>query len=131
MKTLITLCFLIPFFGSETFYDFKANSLEGKEINFQQFKGKTILVVNTASKCGNTPQYAELQKLHEQYGSKVVILGFPANNFGGQEPGTNQEIASLPMTWMMRPQAAVMRAIPIQDFREMPKKTIWTCGARR
>ena len=94
MKTLITLCFLIPFFGSETFYDFKANSLEGKEINFQQFKGKTILVVNTASKCGNTPQYAELQKLHEQYGSKVVILGFPANNFGGQEPGTNQEIAS-------------------------------------
>jgi glutathione peroxidase len=73
-------------------YDFKMNSLEGKEIDFSQYKGKTLLIVNVASKCGNTPQYADLQKLHETYGSKVTILGFPADNFGHQEPGTNAEI---------------------------------------
>ncbi|MBS1508743.1 MAG: glutathione peroxidase [Bacteroidetes bacterium] len=75
-------------------YDFKINSLEGKEIDFSQYKGKTLLIVNTASKCGYTPQYTDLQKLHEQYGNKVVILGFPANNFGAQEPGSNSEISS-------------------------------------
>lgn len=75
-------------------YDFKVNSIEGKSIDFSQFKGKNVLIVNTASKCGYTPQYAELQKLHEAFGSKLTILGFPANNFGGQEPGTNTEIAS-------------------------------------
>ena len=94
MKTLFTLLFLIPAFVPGTIYDFKLNSLDGKEIDFSQFKGKTLLIVNTASKCGNTPQYTDLQKLHEQYGSKVIILGFPANNFGSQEPGSNQEIAS-------------------------------------
>lgn len=94
MKTLLALCLLIPAFVSGDFYDFKMNSLEGKEIDFSQYKGKTLLIVNTASKCGNTPQYADLQKLHEQYGSKVVILGFPANNFGSQEPGSNKDIAS-------------------------------------
>ncbi|MBS1949928.1 MAG: glutathione peroxidase [Bacteroidetes bacterium] len=73
-------------------YDFKMNSLDGKSIDFSQYKGKTLLIVNVASKCGYTPQYADLQKLHEQYGSKVTILGFPANNFGAQEPGTNIEI---------------------------------------
>jgi glutathione peroxidase len=73
-------------------YDFKMNSLEGKEIDFSQYKGKTLLIVNVASKCGNTPQYTDLQKLHETYGSKVTILGFPADNFGHQEPGTNAEI---------------------------------------
>jgi glutathione peroxidase len=75
-------------------YDFKINSLEGNSIDFNSFKGKTLLIVNTASKCGYTPQYADLQKLHEQYGDKVTILGFPANNFGGQEPGSNSEIKS-------------------------------------
>ncbi|MBS1490701.1 MAG: glutathione peroxidase [Bacteroidetes bacterium] len=73
-------------------YDFKMNSLDGKSIDFSQYKGKTLLIVNTASKCGYTPQYSELQKLHELYGNKVTILGFPANNFGAQEPGTNAEI---------------------------------------
>ncbi|MCS7004076.1 MAG: glutathione peroxidase [Cytophagales bacterium] len=76
------------------FYDFKMKSLDGKEIDFAQYKGKNVLIVNVASKCGYTPQYADLQKLHEQYGNYVTVLGFPANNFGGQEPGTNQEIAS-------------------------------------
>jgi glutathione peroxidase len=75
-------------------YDFKINSLDGKQIDLAQYKGKTLLIVNTASECGYTPQYSDLQALHEKYGSKITILGFPANNFGGQEPGTNVQIAS-------------------------------------
>jgi glutathione peroxidase len=75
-------------------YDFKIPSLEGKEVDFTQYRGKFILVVNTASKCGFTPQYGELEKLHEQYGDKVAVLGFPANNFLWQEPGSNEQIAS-------------------------------------
>jgi glutathione peroxidase len=77
-----------------TFYDFKLKDLDGKEIDFDQYKGKKILIVNVASKCGYTPQYAALQELNEKYGDKVQILGFPANNFGGQEPGSNEEIKS-------------------------------------
>lgn len=77
-----------------SFYQFKMKTIDGKEIDFSQFKGKKVLIVNVASKCGFTPQYEDLQQLHEQYGDKVVILGMPANNFGQQEPGTNQEIAS-------------------------------------
>lgn len=73
-------------------YDFKMNSLDGKSIDFSKYKGKTVLIVNVASKCGYTPQYTDLQKLHELYGNKVTILGFPADNFGHQEPGTNAEI---------------------------------------
>lgn len=75
-------------------YDFKIKSLEGQEIDFSRYKGKYLLIVNTASKCGYTPQYATLQKLHEQRGDQVAILGFPANNFLWQEPGSNEEIAS-------------------------------------
>jgi glutathione peroxidase len=74
-------------------YDFKLKSLDGKEVDFSQYKGKKLLIVNTASKCGKTPQYAGLEKLHEQYGHKVTVLGFPANNFLWQEPGSNAEIA--------------------------------------
>lgn len=73
-------------------YDFKVPSLDGKTINFKKFKGKKILIVNTASACGYTPQYADLEKLHQQYKDKLVIVGFPANNFGQQEPGSNEEI---------------------------------------
>ena len=91
MKLLLSILFLATMTSSV--YDFKVNSIEGKLIDFEQYKGKTLLIVNTASKCGYTPQYAELQKLHEQFGDKVTILGFPANNFGGQEPGTNLQIA--------------------------------------
>ncbi len=91
MKALILSTMM--FITSASVYDFKINSLDGKLIDFSQYKGKTLLIVNVASKCGNTPQYEDLQKLHEQYGSKLVILGFPANNFGAQEPGTNVEIA--------------------------------------
>ncbi len=75
-----------------TLYSFTLKSIDGKDISLSEFKGKKILLVNTASECGNTPQYAELEELHKTYGKKVSILGFPANNFGGQEPGTNSEI---------------------------------------
>jgi glutathione peroxidase len=78
----------------ESIYDFKLKSLTGKEVDLSTFKGKQLLIVNTASKCGKTPQYADLQKLHEQHGSKVAVLGFPANNFLRQEPGTNNDIAA-------------------------------------
>jgi len=79
---------------TNSIYDFTIPSIEGKEINLAHFKGKKLLIVNTASKCGYTPQYADLQKLHEQFSNKVVVLGFPANNFLWQEPGSNEEIAS-------------------------------------
>jgi len=93
MKAIVIFLFLmIP--ASSSLYDFKINSLDGKTIDFSQYRGKTLLIVNTASECGYTPQYADLQKMHEALGDKVIILGFPANNFGGQEPGSNTEIAS-------------------------------------
>lgn len=73
-------------------YDFKMKLLTGKEIDFSQYQGKNLLIVNTASKCGYTYQYEGLQKLHEQYGDRVTVLGFPANNFLWQEPGSNKNI---------------------------------------
>jgi glutathione peroxidase len=73
-------------------YDFKYRSLHGGSIDFADFQGKKILIVNTASFCGNTPQYAGLQKLYEQYSDKLVIVGFPANDFLFQEPGGNETI---------------------------------------
>jgi glutathione peroxidase len=79
---------------AKSFYDFKMKDLNGKEVDFSSFKGKKIMVVNVASKCGYTPQYEALQKLYEANSDKLVILGFPANNFGGQEPGSNEEIQS-------------------------------------
>lgn len=92
MISLLSLSALLP--SDSSIYDFKINSLDGELIDFAQYKGKTLLIVNTASECGYTPQYKDLQQLHEQYGDKVVVLGFPANNFGGQEPGTNEEIGA-------------------------------------
>ncbi len=77
----------------DNFYQFKATSLRGKEITMDQYKGKVVLVVNTASKCGLTPQYEGLEKLFQKYNDKgLVILGFPCNQFGHQEPGTEKEI---------------------------------------
>ena len=79
--------------ASSNFYDLKAVTIDGQEISFEQFKGKKVLIVNVASKCGYTYQYEGLQKLHELYGKKVVVLGFPANDFLFQERGSNEEIA--------------------------------------
>jgi glutathione peroxidase len=75
-------------------YDFSVNSLEGKQIDLSQYKGKKVVILNVASKCGYTPQYADWQKFYELNKDKVVVLGFPANNFMAQEPGSSSEIAT-------------------------------------
>jgi glutathione peroxidase len=93
MKAIALILTLMVLNSANSIYDFKMNSIEGQPIDFGIYKGKTLLIVNVASKCGYTPQYADLEKLHETFGEKVVILGFPANNFGSQEPGSNLEIA--------------------------------------
>lgn len=80
--------------SKKSIYDIKISSIEDETINLNDFKGKKILFVNVASKCGYTPQYAELQKLHEKYKDQLVIIGVPCNQFMGQEPGTNEEIVS-------------------------------------
>lgn len=77
---------------NEGFYSFKVKTLEGEDFDMASLKGKKVMVVNTASKCGYTPQYKDLQELYEQFSPKLVIIGFPANNFGNQEPGTELEI---------------------------------------
>lgn len=80
--------------GEGSIYDFEIPALSGELVDFKKYKGKKLLIVNTASKCGYTYQYADLEKLHDQFGNKVVVLGFPANNFLWQEPGSNEEIAT-------------------------------------
>lgn len=75
------------------FYSFRAVTLQGKEVSMEEFKGKKILVVNTASKCGFTPQLEGLEELNQKHGDKLVILGFPCNQFGNQEPGDEQSIS--------------------------------------
>ncbi len=78
---------------NKNFDDFSAKTIDGKMLDFSAFKGKKVLVVNTASECGNTPQYKDLEELYKKYGGdKFTIIGFPANNFGHQEPGTDAEI---------------------------------------
>lgn len=82
-----------------SFYDFTMDDIDGKPVNLGQYKGKALLVVNTASFCGNTPQYTDLESMYEQYHAKgFEILAFPANNFGQQEPGTNAEIKGFCLT---------------------------------
>ena len=91
---LLFMALLSSLLLSGSIYDFKVEGLDGSTIDFKQFKGKKILIVNTASRCGLTPQYEGLEKLYKQYANKLVIVGFPANNFMGQEPGSNEEIKS-------------------------------------
>jgi glutathione peroxidase len=80
--------------AQKSIHEFKFTSLDGTTVSFSDFLGKKILIVNTASKCGFTPQYEELQQLHNDYKDQLVVVGFPANNFGAQEPGSNDDIAS-------------------------------------
>ncbi len=78
---------------AKSIYEFKVTDIDGKEIKLKKYKNKVVMFVNTASKCGYTPQYEGLQKIYDKYKDQgFVILGFPANNFGGQEPGSNEEI---------------------------------------
>jgi glutathione peroxidase len=98
MKTNRILLFLllvmypVVAMSQSGFYDFKVKTLEGSDFNFATLKGKKVMIVNTASKCGFTPQYKDLEALYEQSGGKLVIIGFPANNFANQEPGSASEI---------------------------------------
>jgi len=89
---ILALMMVLLFTAPSTIYDFKVKSIEGKDFKLSKYKGKKVLIVNTASKCGYTKQYADLQKLADQYKGKLVVIGFPANNFNGQEPGTNADI---------------------------------------
>ena len=79
---------------AQSIHTFNVKSIDGSSLNLAKFKGKKILIVNTASKCGYTPQYEALEKVYEQYKDKLVIVGFPCNQFGGQEPGSNEEIVA-------------------------------------
>ncbi|MFN9782463.1 MAG: glutathione peroxidase [Sphingobacteriales bacterium] len=92
MIKFITVTLALTLFAAASVYDFKVPSLSGDTIDFSKYKGKYLLIVNTASQCGYTKQYADLEKLYEGNKDKLVIVGFPANNFGGQEPGSNAEI---------------------------------------
>ena len=99
--TLLILFKFLAFFAPPkadaipaSIYDFKVPALTSGTIDFAKYKGKKILIVNTASECGNTPQYADLEAIYEKYKDKLVIVGFPANDFGAQEPGSNQEISA-------------------------------------
>ena len=93
MKTILSIL-LMGLYVNASIYDFKMTAIDGADVSFAQYKGRNLLLVNVASKCGFTPQYADLQKLNDEFGDKVTILGFPANNFGSQEPGSNLEIAA-------------------------------------
>lgn len=98
MKTLSMLILSFGFYftadAQKSFYDFTVKDIAGRDFPLEQLRGKKVLVVNTASKCGLTPQYEDLEKLYKEFKDKnFVIIGFPANNFMKQEPGTNEEIA--------------------------------------
>lgn len=81
--------------SSETLFDFKVKDIDGKSVSLDKYSGKVVLVVNLASACGFTPQYTELQQLYEKYAKQgLVVIGFPCNQFGAQEPGSNQSIKS-------------------------------------
>jgi glutathione peroxidase len=94
VRVLLLSLFLFAAVGASSVYDFKVPGLDGGTIDLAKYKGKKILIVNTASKCGFTPQYADLEALYTKYQSKLVIIGFPANDFHQQEPGSNAEISA-------------------------------------
>lgn len=77
---------------SKTIYDFSVKDISGKDVSLADYRGKTLLIVNVASKCGFTPQYKGLEELHREFGGKLEVLGFPCNQFGAQEPGDENEI---------------------------------------
>ena len=112
MKTIIISIFMAMMAiaaqaQQKSFYDFTVKTIDGEDISLSTFKGKKVLVVNVASKCGFTPQYAKLEELYEKYGKdNFVIIGFPANNFLSQEPWKNvhrtmvrQDTVSMPGSW--------------------------------
>ncbi len=117
-------------------YEIKIKTIDGKETTLADYKGKKMLIVNVASECGYTPQYADLQKLHEQYGNKVAVLGFPANEFGAQEPGSEEQIKSFcsknyGVTFPMFSKIAVKgnNMHPLYQWLTDPEKNGWNSQA--
>ncbi len=102
MRRIIYIYFVVTLVSQTVFsqikskemgiYDFQLQSISGELVDLSDYKGKSILIVNTASECGYTPQYADLELVHKEFGDQLVVLGFPANNFGAQEPGSNEQI---------------------------------------
>jgi glutathione peroxidase len=92
LLSILMILSVAGFSQSKGFYDFKVKTLEGNDFDLSSLKGKKVMVVNTASFCGNTPQYKDLEEVYENYRDVLVIIGFPANNFGSQEPGSAEEI---------------------------------------
>ena len=115
-----------------TIYDFKAITSSGEELDFNQFRGKVLLIVNTASKCGFTPQFAGLEELNQKYKDQgLVILGFPCNQFASQDPGSDEEIANFcqvnyGVTFQMMKKIDVngKNAIPLYQFLKQKTKNI-------
>ena len=107
--------------AADSVHEFKMKDIEGKEVELAEYKGKVLLVVNVASKCGATPQYEQLQALHEKYGEKgLVVIGVPCNQFGGQEPGTEKEIQKFctkkyDVTFPMMSKVAVNNGEDVQE----------------
>jgi glutathione peroxidase len=89
---LLLMISITGFAQTSGFYDFKVKTLEGGDFNFSSLKGKKVMIVNTASKCGFTPQYKDLEEVYEKFRDDLVIIGFPANNFLNQEPGSAADI---------------------------------------
>ena len=115
-----------------SFHDFKVNTLDGKTFDFASLKGKKVLVVNTASECGYTPQYKGLQELQDKYKDKLVVVGFPCNDFGGQEPGSAGDIKAFceknyGVTFPMMEKVAVKGASthPVYQWLTDPAKNGW------
>ena len=113
----------------ETIYSFKVKDLSGNEFDFASLKGKKILIVNTASKCGLTPQYKDLEAIYEKYKEKnFVIIGFPANNFASQEPGTSKEISEFcqlnyGVTFPMMEKVSVKGAAMCEVYKFLTQKS--------
>ncbi len=111
----------------DSIHRFSVNGLDGKAIDFSSFKGKKILVVNTASECGYTPQYQQLEELHEQFSDRLTVVGFPCNDFGGQEPGEAGEIAAVcqrnySVSFPMAEKVAILGPSPAPVYRWLTRK---------
>lgn len=121
---------------SKSVYDFTVKDLNGKDVSLSQYKGKFLLIVNVASKCGFTPQYQGLEELHRELGGQVEVLGFPCNQFGHQEPGDENEIKNFcsltyDVTFPMFAKVDVngSNATPLYDFLKSEKKGFLGTGA--
>jgi glutathione peroxidase len=126
----LLLCGTVAMAGEKSIYDFTMNSIDSEPVPLSKFQGKVVLLVNVASRCGFTPQYAALEKVYEKYQDRgLVIVGIPANNFGGQEPGSNQEIktfcsAKYNVTFPMMAKVSVKGADKAPLYQFLTDKTV-------